>query len=101
VPDPSRPFIDHNGGRCLATTIFETLRPDGQDAYCTSMPESRDRITFNPMPRRVGGEWHLEAHFPSGLTVAIRGFKSEGEAKEWLGSTHRMTWVRERGYPDD
>jgi hypothetical protein len=65
------------------------------------MPESRDRITFNPVPRRVGGGWYLEASLPDGRTIPITGFKSEREAKEWLGSSQRVTWLREMGYPDD
>jgi len=57
------------------------------------------KITFNP--RRIGGGWCLEARFPSGRIVALRGFKTEGDAKEWLRSTRRMTWVRDNGYPDE
>src|SRR5437660_9588889 len=37
--------------------------------------------------------------YVSGQT--LRGFKTEGEANEWLGSTRRMTWVRDNGYPDE
>ena len=58
---------------------------------------SRNKISINPTPRRVGNEWHLEAFFPNGRTLAVTGFKTDTEAKEWLGSGQHMAWLREMG----
>jgi hypothetical protein len=65
------------------------------------MPDKHLKITFEPQPLKLGGEWQLVAAFPNGLTVNITGFKTEDEAKQWLGSPRRMEWVRAHGYSDD
>ena len=61
------------------------------------MSAYRNKISINPSPRRVADEWHLEACFPNGKMLAITGFKTDAEAKDWLGSSQHMTWLREMG----
>jgi hypothetical protein len=64
-----------------------------------SMAQSGAKITINPNPRKVGTEWLLEASFSSGEILAIRGFKTEAEAREWVGSPRYLEWLREKGQP--
>jgi len=63
------------------------------------MAQSRD-VIIDPNPRKVGTEWILEARFPNGRRVAIKGFETEAAAKQWFGSTRRLAWLREKGYAD-
>ena len=62
-----------------------------------NMSASRNKISIDPNPRRAGNEWHLEACFPNGKTLAITGFKTDAEAKDWLGSSQHIAWLREIG----
>ena len=67
-------------------------------AILPSVPPSRNAIIINPNPRKVGTEWILEARFPTGKIVAIRGFETEAAARQWLGSAQHLAWLREGGY---
>lgn len=60
------------------------------------MAESRHRVTIDPIPRRVGTEWLLDALFPNSETGAIKGFKTQAEANEWLGSCRHLIWLRDK-----
>jgi hypothetical protein len=49
------------------------------------MVERRSHVADSPEPRRLGMEWFLDAVFPNGRTVTIRGFAGS-EASECPGS---------------
>ena len=49
------------------------------------MVERRSHVADSPQPRRLGMEWFLDAVFPNGRTVTIRGFAGS-EASECPGS---------------
>jgi hypothetical protein len=46
------------------------------------MVERSSRVADSPDPRRLGTEWFLDAVFPNGKTVTIRGLARESEASE-------------------
>lgn len=53
-----------------------------------------DKPAISTAAHRVGTEWRLDAVFPNGKKVAIRGFATGAEADEWLGSIKHLTWLR-------
>lgn len=55
-------------------------------------------IKFQPLPLKVGMEWHVVVTYPSGHKEHIAGFKHQTEAVNWIGSPPCMQWVKERGY---
>jgi hypothetical protein len=59
------------------------------------MVESPNKIDVSPTPRQVGSEWALDAVFPNGKPEAIKGFRTESEAKEWPGSIRHVIWLRD------
>jgi hypothetical protein len=62
------------------------------------MAQVRYRLTINPKPLKVGDKWHVRAAWPSGRPEKITGFKTEGEALDWI-ATSSEAWLRGRGYP--
>ena len=46
------------------------------------MVERSSHVAESPDPGRSGTEWFLDAVFPNGKTVTIRGFAAESEASE-------------------
>ena len=55
-------------------------------------------ITFEPLPLKVGAEWHVAVTYPDGQKEQIAGLKSEAEAVAWIGSPRCLEWVKARGY---
>lgn len=53
---------------------------------------------FEPLPIKVGEEWHICAIHPGGQQEHITGFENPGEALEWLGNVKREAWLKARGY---
>jgi hypothetical protein len=50
------------------------------------MVEHHSQFADPPDPRRLGTEWFLDAVFPNGKIIAIRGFAEESETSECSGS---------------
>jgi hypothetical protein len=50
------------------------------------MVERRSHVADSPDQQRSGTEWFLDAVFPNGKTITIRGFAGESEASECPGS---------------
>src|SRR4029077_12153178 len=46
------------------------------------MVERCNHVADSPDPRRLGMEWFLDAAFPNGRTVTVRGFAGGFEASE-------------------
>jgi hypothetical protein len=61
------------------------------------MVEHRSHVADCPDPRRLGMEWFLDAVFPNGKIVAIRGFAGGSEASECPGSFRYIKSTRDIG----
>jgi len=58
------------------------------------------KLIFDPIPRKVLGEWHIGVQYPNGRYGVIKGFQTEAEAKQWLGSRQCKDWIRKKGYSE-
>lgn len=59
------------------------------------MIKSRNKVAVSPSARQVGSGWVLDATFPNGNQAAIKGFRTESEALEWLGSIGHVMWLHD------
>lgn len=60
------------------------------------MENRRGEPRLNPKPLKVGAEWQIVAHYPSGEVERIRGFQSEVEALQWIDDASGA-WLKKRG----
>lgn len=61
------------------------------------MERSRGAARLSPKPHKVGAEWQVVAHYPSGEVERIRGFQTEAEALQWINDASGA-WRKKRGY---
>ena len=60
------------------------------------MENRRGEARLNPKPLKVGTEWQVVAHYPSGEVERICGFQNEAEALQWINDASGA-WLKKRG----
>jgi hypothetical protein len=58
------------------------------------------KVLFDPVPRKASNEWHIGVQYPNGRYGLVKGFRTEAEAKQWLGSRRCKDWLRKKGYSE-
>jgi hypothetical protein len=43
-------------------------------------------LTFAPLPRKFGVQWHVIGTYPNGQEEHITGFKTEASALDWIAN---------------
>jgi hypothetical protein len=56
-------------------------------------------LTFAPLPRKFGVQWHVIGTYPNGQEEHITGFKTEASALDWIANDSR-DWLKKRRHRD-